>query len=266
MIAQPVLPQDQATTASPQFAGVNLGHASDTTLTRVSAGVMAVEGLNIVTGLGAMTWAALQAGSYANGSGGLSGLPVGTQVFITNWNAWFTPNPAMTMWRPVQGRIVLKATTAAITNSTADGATYAAFETTIPAGLVEPGGAIIIASALEGALNTNSKIWYHGIAASGGGAGVNGGSQLAGPSHTSATNASGGGLCRMVFPATNNAAVYSAMPMLGNQSVAAPATPLGAAFNMNTTACYAQITQRLNASGVSMQINWAACYYESPGT
>lgn len=31
-------------TASPQFAGINLGHASDTTLTRVSAGVVAVEG------------------------------------------------------------------------------------------------------------------------------------------------------------------------------------------------------------------------------
>ena len=33
---------------SPQFAGINLGHASDTTLTRVSAGVVAVEGVNVV--------------------------------------------------------------------------------------------------------------------------------------------------------------------------------------------------------------------------
>lgn len=33
---------------SPQFTGVNLGHASDTTLTRVSAGVVAVEGTNVV--------------------------------------------------------------------------------------------------------------------------------------------------------------------------------------------------------------------------
>lgn len=37
------------TTDSPQFAGVNIGHASDTTLTRVSAGVVAIEGSNIVT-------------------------------------------------------------------------------------------------------------------------------------------------------------------------------------------------------------------------
>lgn len=32
---------------SPQFAGVNLGHASDTTLTRSSAGVLAVEGVTV---------------------------------------------------------------------------------------------------------------------------------------------------------------------------------------------------------------------------
>lgn len=32
------------TTDSPQFAGLNVGHASDTTITRVSAGVVAVEG------------------------------------------------------------------------------------------------------------------------------------------------------------------------------------------------------------------------------
>jgi len=34
---------------SPQFTAINLGHASDTTLTRVSAGVMAIEGVNVVT-------------------------------------------------------------------------------------------------------------------------------------------------------------------------------------------------------------------------
>ena len=34
---------------SPQFTAVNIGHASDTTLTRVSAGVAAIEGSNILT-------------------------------------------------------------------------------------------------------------------------------------------------------------------------------------------------------------------------
>lgn len=43
---------------SPQFAGVNLGHASDTTITRVSAGVVAIEGVNIVTTAGGVTFAA----------------------------------------------------------------------------------------------------------------------------------------------------------------------------------------------------------------
>lgn len=42
------------TSDSPQFAGINLGHASDTTLTRVSAGVIAVEGTNVLLNGGAL--------------------------------------------------------------------------------------------------------------------------------------------------------------------------------------------------------------------
>lgn len=52
MIAPPLL-QSQVTgltiADSPQFAGVNVGHASDTTITRVSAGQIAVEGVNVAT-------------------------------------------------------------------------------------------------------------------------------------------------------------------------------------------------------------------------
>lgn len=36
------------TSDSPQFTGVNIGHASDTTISRVSAGVVAVEGVNLL--------------------------------------------------------------------------------------------------------------------------------------------------------------------------------------------------------------------------
>ena len=39
--------QDYSTAGSPQFTGVELGHATDTTLTRASAGVIAVEGTNL---------------------------------------------------------------------------------------------------------------------------------------------------------------------------------------------------------------------------
>lgn len=39
--------QDYSTAGSPQFTGIELGHASDTTLTRVSAGVVAIEGNTI---------------------------------------------------------------------------------------------------------------------------------------------------------------------------------------------------------------------------
>lgn len=49
---------DLDTSASPQFTAINLGHASDTTITRVSAGVAAIEGVNIVTTAGGVTFAA----------------------------------------------------------------------------------------------------------------------------------------------------------------------------------------------------------------
>ena len=47
------------TGSSPQFTAINLGHASDTTITRVSAGVVAVEGSNVLlaSGLGSVTQA-----------------------------------------------------------------------------------------------------------------------------------------------------------------------------------------------------------------
>lgn len=49
---------DLDTSASPQFTALNLGHASDTTITRVSAGVVAIEGANVVTTAGGVTFAA----------------------------------------------------------------------------------------------------------------------------------------------------------------------------------------------------------------
>lgn len=43
------LPQSIGTASNPQFATIELGAASDTTLARVSAGVVSIEGVNIVT-------------------------------------------------------------------------------------------------------------------------------------------------------------------------------------------------------------------------
>lgn len=43
------------TTQSPQFTGLNIGHATDTTLTRVSAGVVAVEGATLITDVSELT-------------------------------------------------------------------------------------------------------------------------------------------------------------------------------------------------------------------
>lgn len=51
------------TADSPQFAGVNIGHASDTTITRVSAGSIAVEGVSLLTTATGASLAALAASS-----------------------------------------------------------------------------------------------------------------------------------------------------------------------------------------------------------
>ena len=50
---------DLDTTDSPQFTAINLGHATDTTIARVSAGVISVEGSNVLlaSGLGSVTQA-----------------------------------------------------------------------------------------------------------------------------------------------------------------------------------------------------------------
>jgi hypothetical protein len=60
---------------SPQFTGVNIGHASDTTVTRVSAGVIAVEGATIATRtyvddkVAGLSWKqAVRAATTANGT------------------------------------------------------------------------------------------------------------------------------------------------------------------------------------------------------
>lgn len=47
--------QDLTTDASPQFTGVNVWHASDTTITRVSAGVAAIEWVTIATSSNTLT-------------------------------------------------------------------------------------------------------------------------------------------------------------------------------------------------------------------
>ena len=68
MIAQPVLPQALGTADSPQFAGVNIGAAADTTITRVGAGQIAVEGSNLIraSDLGANVGTFLATPSSAN--------------------------------------------------------------------------------------------------------------------------------------------------------------------------------------------------------
>lgn len=65
---------------SPQFAGVNIGNASDTTITRSAAGVIAVEGKPVVMTTGAQTV------EFALGA---AGTPSITATGDTNTGVWF---------------------------------------------------------------------------------------------------------------------------------------------------------------------------------
>lgn len=98
--------QAVGTTDSPQFAGINLGHASDTTLTRTGAGVAAIEGAEITTNTGTQTLSnktltapKLAAGGYvadANGNELLIGDTVTSAVNeITVANAATGANPKL---------------------------------------------------------------------------------------------------------------------------------------------------------------------------
>lgn len=62
-------PQNLNTTANVQFATIELGHATDTTLARVSAGVVSIEGSNIMVGSTGSTDNALL---RADGTGGVA--------------------------------------------------------------------------------------------------------------------------------------------------------------------------------------------------
>jgi hypothetical protein len=76
------------TTDSPQFAGINLGHASDTTLARVSAGVVSIEGTNIVkagaaTGSGLTMATARLLGRSTASTGAIEEITVGTGLSLS---------------------------------------------------------------------------------------------------------------------------------------------------------------------------------------
>ncbi len=75
------LPQSIATSSNPQFATIELGAASDTTISRVSAGVIAVEGVNVLLNGGAL--GTPSSGTLTNATGlPIAGLVASTSTAI----------------------------------------------------------------------------------------------------------------------------------------------------------------------------------------
>ena len=74
---------------SPQFTGIELGHASDTTLTRASSGVLAVEGVNVLLAAGN---AVVSASAEGDGQGQIkiNGVNVDTNALGTGDSPSFT--------------------------------------------------------------------------------------------------------------------------------------------------------------------------------
>ena len=74
---------------SPQFTGIELGHASDTTLTRASSGVLAVEGVNVLLAAGN---AVVSASAEGDGQGQIkiNGVNVNTNALGTGDSPSFT--------------------------------------------------------------------------------------------------------------------------------------------------------------------------------
>lgn len=108
------------TASSPQFTGVNVGHASDTTVTRAAAGRIAVEGSNVLmasdVGTSVQAYSAVLQGTTASFTTAqqtkLSGIEAGAQVNVAT-NLGITTN----------------ATTAVVTSSTGTNATIPAATT-----------------------------------------------------------------------------------------------------------------------------------------
>jgi hypothetical protein len=95
LAAVKAIDQSLVTTANPQFATLELGHASDTTISRTGAGAIAVEGVGVATASNTMTFT--NKTFDANGTGNsisnidVADLANGTDGELITWSATGAP-------------------------------------------------------------------------------------------------------------------------------------------------------------------------------
>ena len=113
--------QGVATTDSPQFSSIELGHASDTTLARVSAGVASIEGVEVTTNTATQTLTNKTLTSptinvtsdatgdiyYRTAGGAFARLPVGTDgqvlTLASGLPSWAAASGGSTLGTPQYG-------------------------------------------------------------------------------------------------------------------------------------------------------------------
>jgi hypothetical protein len=211
--------------------------------------------------LGVFTWAQLQA-AYPNGGAALAALPAGATAFVSDWGAWFVPNPAKTKWRPIGGHLVTTTFPVAF-NTVNDNAIKHLAEAVWPAGLFEVGGVAGATVAFCGSADTGNKIFRWFMAGS---SGATAGNQPGpgGGTMNSASNLMGQGSVGFAIEDIGASLTWTTHFPYGNSSNQAWFDSTTLAVNADTAPVYLALGAQLAVASSSMGVNGGFAYYIAP--